>query len=89
MFFGRTHLRIGASRAKNCEGLDFEVRSSANPPKLAQKGEKQFLRPKIIVRKQFCSPKIEMLGIVWSAVWQSFVPIRAMFEGKWVLTRRR
>ena len=33
--FGRTDPRIGASKAKNCEEVDFEVRSSVEPPKLA------------------------------------------------------
>ena len=40
MFFGRTDLRISPSRAKKCEGLDFEVRLLVDPPKSAQKGEK-------------------------------------------------
>ena len=33
--FGRTELKIGPSRAKNCEEVDFEVRSPVEPPKLA------------------------------------------------------
>ena len=82
-FFGRTDLRIGASRAKKCKGLDFEVRSSVDPPKSAEKGAKND-RPFF-----FCSPKIEMSGIVWNAFWQSLTPIGAMFEGKRALTRRR
>ncbi len=44
--FGRTDLRIGACKAKNCEELDFEVRLSIDPPKLGQKGVKRFPRPK-------------------------------------------
>ena len=53
-FFGRTDLRIGASRAKNCEELDFEVRLSVDPPKLDQKGVKRFSRPKNIADFCFC-----------------------------------
>ena len=44
--FGRTELIISASRAKNCEEVDFEVRLSVDPPKLVQKGVKRFSRPK-------------------------------------------
>ena len=62
-FFGCTDLRIGASRAKKCEGLDFKVHSSVDPPKSAQKGEKQFSRTKIFALF-FSPPKIEMSGIV-------------------------
>ena len=52
-FFGRTDLRIGGSRAKKCEGLDFEVRSSVDPPKSAQKGEKRSSRPKLPLENFF------------------------------------
>ena len=44
--FGRTELRIGPSRAKNCQEVDFEVRFSLEASKPAQKGEKRFPRPK-------------------------------------------
>ena len=40
-------LKIGASKAKNCEELDFEVCLSVYPAKLDQKGGKRFSRPKI------------------------------------------
>ena len=49
-FFGRTDLRIGAFRAKKCEGLDFEVSSCEDPPKSAQKGEKRCSRPKMFAQ---------------------------------------
>ena len=52
MFFGRTNLRIGASRGKNCEELDFEVRFSLEVPKPAQKGEKRFPIPKNLAEKK-------------------------------------
>ena len=44
-FFGRTDLRIRASRAKNCKQVDGEVRFSLEAPKPAQKREKRFPRP--------------------------------------------
>ena len=37
--FGRTDLKISASKAKNCEQFDFEVRFPVRPPKLAEKGK--------------------------------------------------
>ena len=63
-FFGRTDLRIVASRAKKCEGLDFEVHLSVDPPKLDQKGVKRFSRPKNLGDKKFFWPKIDLTGIV-------------------------
>ena len=38
--FGRTDPRIGASKAKNCEDVDFEVHKPPNPPKLAKERKK-------------------------------------------------
>ena len=61
--FGRTELRIGPSRAKNCQEVDFEVRFSLEASKPAQKGEKRFPRPKNLA-DFFFSPKIELTGIV-------------------------
>ena len=80
-FFGRTDLRISASRAKNCEEVDGEVRLPVQPPKLALKGETNVSRPKNFVEKKFFWPKNELTGIVWNAVWQSLRPTGAMFEG--------
>ena len=64
MIFGRTELRIGPSRAKNCQEVDFEVRFSLEASKPAQKGEKRFPRPKNLADFFFVSPKIELTGIV-------------------------
>ena len=50
--FGRTELTIGESRANNCKEVDFEVRFSLEAPKLSQKGEKQFPRPKNLAAKK-------------------------------------
>ena len=61
---GRTDLKIGASKAKNCEEFDFEVRLPVDPPKLAQKGKKCCPTPKHFVDKHFSRPKIELTGIV-------------------------
>ena len=63
-FFGRTDLRIGASRAKNCEEVDGEVRLPVQPPKLALKGETNVSRPKNFVEQKIFWPKIELMGIV-------------------------
>ena len=62
--FGLTELIISASRAKNCEEVDFEVRFSPEAPKPAQKGEKRFPRPKNLAEKNKIRPKIELTGIV-------------------------
>ena len=74
--FGRTDPRIGASKAKNREEVDFELPKPPNPPKLAKKHD---------IRDQkfsfFFPLKIELTGIVWNAFSQSFAPIGAMFEG--------
>ena len=63
-FFGRTDLRISASRAKNCQEFAVEVRFSVDPPKMGQKGVKQFPRPKNLAEKNFFRPKIDLTGIV-------------------------
>ena len=47
--FGRTDPRIGASKAKKCEEVDFEVRKPPNPPKLAKECKKRRPRPKNFV----------------------------------------
>ena len=62
--FGRTDLRIGASKAKNCEELDFEVRLPVRPPKLIHKGKKYCPTPKFFVNFFFFRPKIDLTGIV-------------------------
>ena len=62
--FGRTGLRIGGSRAKNCEEVAVEVRFSVDPPKLDQKGVKRFFRPKNLGEKFFGGSKIDLTGIV-------------------------
>ena len=41
MIFSRTDLRIGVSRAKNCEESDSDVHFCVAPPKPAKKNEKQ------------------------------------------------
>ena len=69
--FGRTELRIGPSRAKNCQEVDFEVRFSLEASKPAQKGEKRFPRPKnlavfILLRQDFSVSEIvfRLFGLV-------------------------
>ena len=56
--FGRTDLKIGSSRAKNCEELDFEVRLSVDPSKLDQKEGKRCSRPKKIAPINFLGRKL-------------------------------
>ena len=51
--FGRTDPRIGASKAKNREEVDFELPKPPNPPKLAKKHKKRHPRPKHF-RQFFC-----------------------------------
>ena len=57
-FSGRTGLRIGESRVKNCEEFVVEVRFSVDPPKLHQKGVKRFSRPKNLGEKIFVGRKL-------------------------------
>ena len=52
VIFSRTELIIGASRAKNCEEVDGEVRLPVRPPKLDQKGVERFPRPKNLAEKK-------------------------------------
>ena len=61
---GRTDLKIGASKAKNCEEFDFEVRLPVRPPNYAQKGKKCCPTPKNFVKRFFFQPKIDLTGIV-------------------------
>ena len=46
LIFGRTDPRIGASKAKNSEDVDFEVPRPPNLPKLAKKCKKLYPKPK-------------------------------------------
>ena len=46
--FGRTDLRIGPSRPKNREGLDFEVHLSVDPPKPHQFNQKLVFGSKLL-----------------------------------------
>ena len=62
--FGRTELKIGPSKAKNHEDLDFEAQLPVQPPKLALKGETNVSRPKNFVEKNCFLLKIELTGIV-------------------------
>ena len=61
---GRTGLIIGASKAKNAQEADFEVKTRLAVPKLAQNDEKRYPTRKKIVEKHFFSPKIDLTGIV-------------------------
>ena len=51
--FGRTDPRIGASKAKNREEVDFELPKPPNPPKLAKKRKKRDPRPNIFAQQFF------------------------------------
>ena len=79
-FFGRTDLRISLSRAKFDVEADFDVRSNVDGPKPRQISEKRNCDPKISVICFFSASKDETFRIVRNAFWQSFAPIRAMFE---------
>ena len=56
--FGRTDPRIGASKAKNCEEVDFEARKPPNPPKLAKECKKRRPRPKNFVDENLFRQKL-------------------------------
>ena len=53
MFFGRTELIIGASKAKNCEESASDVRFHVAPPKPAKKSEKRNFQIEFFRRKEF------------------------------------
>ena len=57
-------LQIGASKAKNYQEVDFEVRSPGDLPKTAQKGAKRCSTLKSFVEQNFVQQKIELMGIV-------------------------
>ena len=60
--FGRTDPRIGASKAKKCEEVDFEVRKPPNPPKLAKERNKWRPRPTNFVDENFFRQKLNWRG---------------------------
>ena len=70
--FGRTELIIGASRAKRCEEVDFEVRFSLEAPKPSQKCEKRFPRPKNLADKKMLSSRFFGLGNRFAPFWTNF-----------------
>ena len=62
-FFGRTELILGASKAKYCEELDFEVRFHVAPQNLDKITDKSgFPRPKQFRTKRFGRRKIKCWG---------------------------
>ena len=63
--------------AKFDEEADFEVRSAVAHQKQHQINEKRNFRSD---RRQNSASKNETSGIVWNTFWESFAPIRAMFE---------
>ena len=58
LIFGRTDLKIDASKAKNCEDVDFEVRIPVDLPKTAQKGEKRYSTPTSFRKQKKISRKL-------------------------------
>ena len=52
MIFNRTDLRIGVSRAKNCEESDSDVHFCVAPPKTSQKTKIQKKMTKKIAKKK-------------------------------------
>ena len=79
-FFGRADFWISQSRAKFDDEADFEVRKSVAPQKPRQIGEKRNFPSKMFVGQKKSALKNKTSRIVRNAFWQSFVPIRAMFE---------
>ena len=62
-FFGRTELILGASKAKYCEELDFEVRFHVAPQNPDTNPEKQISETEKLQNKKSWVSKNEMLGI--------------------------
>ena len=61
MIFSRTDLRIGVSRAKNCEESDSDIHFCVAPPKTVKKTEKQkFLTDKNCENKIFDVEKLNV-----------------------------
>ena len=87
--FGRTELTIGESRAKNCEEVDFEVRFSLEAPKLSNKGEKRFLRPKNLADFFFFSAENWIDGDRLKRVLAKFRADPSHVRGPTGSTRRR
>ena len=79
-FFGRTDLRISLSRAKFDVEADFDVRSAVDRRKPRQISEKRKLWSENFAEIFFSASNDETCRIVRNAFWQSFAPIRAMFE---------
>ena len=63
-FFGRTELILGASKAKYCEELDFEVRFHVAPPNPDKNTEKRISETEKYPEKKFGCRKIKCRG--WS-----------------------
>ena len=72
MFFGRTELIIGASKAKNCEESASDVRFHVAPPKPAKKSEKRNFETEFFRRKFFFGDKIWSRNFVFSRFWTGF-----------------
>ena len=79
--FDRKYLRASASGAKFDVEVDFEVRLPPAPPKPHENCENRNFQSKFFIEKIFSVSKNETLGIVRNAFSQSFVAVRAMFEG--------
>ena len=62
--FGRTELILGASKAKYCEELDFEVRFHVAPQNPDKNTEKRISETEQNPEKKVRASKHEMLGIV-------------------------
>ena len=63
-FFGRTELILGASKAKYCEELDFEVRFHVAPHNPDKKTEKRISETENNPDKKVRGSKNKMSGIV-------------------------
>ena len=63
-FFGRTELILGASKAKYCEELDFEVHFHVAPPNPDKNTEKRISETEKYPEKKVRVSKQKMSGIV-------------------------
>ncbi len=79
--FSRTELRIGVSKAKNCEEIFFEVHFYVAPGKQTKNSETQIFESEKIRKKKCSTSKNELSGIVRNVPGQSFTAVRALFGG--------
>ena len=82
MFFSRTDLRIGVSRAKNCKESDCDVHFCVAPPKPVKKTEKLFFLTEKFAKKNFRHRKIKRWESFETRFGQVWRPYELCLRGK-------